>query len=285
MSKFTVVVEVKIQELKKKVLPLLKAGKMSEVVTLIKGEEKDALSTLQWIGDTPQERAETFAKACQVFIHLEDGSPRKAMSVIDRAGDDQKSLGLLSISQIVIKEVGLPEGGGIPSTINLCAELAKHGTKYALSKGSKKHAAMLNHNVAAFISPDFDENIPKNLLDLGEKAAETSLKLRREMGDPLGISWAEWMVGIFRLARKDGKAAIKHFSESSLMGSKIKDEKQKPVYVAWADLYHGKTLAKLYPEKKEKAIELMMNARSLLQKTEDDWSIGHAETMLKRYSR
>ncbi len=274
----------KIQELKEKVFPLLKTNKMEKAVELIKSVEAEALNTLQWIGETPEDRANTFARACQVFLHIEEGSPEKAISVIDQAGDDAKSLGLLTISQIVIKEVGLPEGGGIPSTISLCAEIAKAGTKYAISKNSKKHAAMLNHNVAAFISPDFDENIPDDLLDLGEKSAQTSLELRKEMGASVGISWAEWMVGVFKLARDDGEAAIEHFSESSRVGKQIEDEKQKPTYVAWADLYHGKTLAKLYPEKKEKGIELMKNAHSLLKDTKDEWSIGHAETLLKKFS-
>lgn len=277
-------VYLKIKELKEKVIPLLKKDKVEQAVDLIKNEEAEALNTLQWIGKTPEERAETFANACQVFRHLEDGSSEKAMLVIEQAGDDEKSLGLLTISQIVIKEVGLPEGGGIPSTISLCADLAKVGSEFAISKDSKKHAAMLNHNVAAFISPDFDENIPADLVDLGERAAERSLEIRKDMGVPLGISWAEWMVGVFRLAKDNGEAAIEHFSESSRIGDKIEDEKKKPIYVAWADLYHGKTLAKLYPAEKEKGIELMKKAHGLLKKAEDDWSIGHAETLLKRFS-
>ena len=275
----------KIQELKEKVFPLLRAGKRNDALQLIRSVESEALSTLQWIGKDTDERAEVFANACQVFIHLEDGEPEKAVSFIDQAGDDEVSLGLLTISQIVVKEVGLPEGGGVPSTIDLCISLAEAGSKYALSKDSKKHAAMLNHNVAAFISPDFDDNIPQPLLEKGERAAVNSLEIRKEMGAPVGVSWGEWMVGIYSLAKGDGKAAIEHFSESSRVGDEIEEEKGRKTYVAWANLYHGKTLAKLFPEKRDKGMKLMRKAHSLFKEIEDDWSIGHAESLLERFSK
>ncbi len=274
----------KIQELKEKVFPLLRAGKREDALELIRSAESEALNTLQWIGKDSDERAEVFANACQVFIHLEDGNPEKAVSFIDQAGDDEVSLGLLTISQIVVKEVGLPEGGGIPSTIDLCISLAEVGSKYALSKDSRKHAAMLNHNVAAFISPDFDDNIPETLLEKGERAAVNSLEIRKEMGAPVGVSWGEWMAGIYSLAKGDGKEALEHFSESSRVADEIEEEKGRMTYAAWADLYHGKTLAKLFPDKREKGLKLMQKAHGLFKEIEDDWSIGHAGALLERFS-
>ena len=273
----------KIKLLKEAVSEKLKTGNRNEALATIKDVESEALNTLQWIGKTPEDRAEAFANACQVFIHLEENDPKAAITFIDGVGDDAASLGLLTMAQIVVKEVGLPEGGGIPSTIELCSLLAKAGSEYALSKGSKKHAAMLNHNVAAFITPNFDEDIPESLIETGENAASISLELRKEIGAALGISWGEWVVGIYKLARGDRDEALKHFEESARTANEIEDEEKIPIYLGWADLYHGKTLAKLYPKKKNQGIKLMKKAQKLLKN--DDWSVKHAESLIERFSK
>jgi hypothetical protein len=76
---------------------------------------------------------------------------------------------------------------------------------------------------------------------------------------------------------------IECFSESSRVGEEIEDEKSRKIYVAWADLYHGRTLAKLFPDERGKGMKLMQKAQGMLEEVEDDWNVEHAESLLERY--
>lgn len=77
--------------------------------------------------------------------------------------------------------------------------VAEPGNAYCLAKGFKKPAAMMRHNICAYM-PQFDEGVTPECAARAVDAARRQVPLHREIGEPM--YWTMWYLGFPNWRRK-----------------------------------------------------------------------------------
>lgn len=207
----------------------------------------------------------------QVINLLDEGKEEEAEDYMNDIGDDKTVL-----NTYIELGIDLHHAGKLDQSM----QVNQLGVKAALEKGDKKAAAVMLHNIAAFCAPEFDENVSEKCQKIGFDAAQKALELRKELGEKAPLARAHWDMGLYYLIKKDADFATQHFLECI----KIAGEAQEPLDVAWGKVFLGKTKLKLIPERKEKGLKDIKEAKAIFEKEKDDWGLEEVGKILNKYS-
>ncbi len=147
------------------------------------------------------------------------------------------------------------------------AELGRMGVDYCLEKGHKPPAAMMLHNIGAFLMPDFDEGVDTSAIPMVLDAARQQVPLRREIGQPIELMWALWDLGLAELAAGNAVEAINVLREGARIAMDDKDDNA----AAWCSIFIGKAMVKHMPERKSEGRQKMHLAAKTIMTTGEDW--------------
>ena len=154
------------------------------------------------------------------------------------------------------------------------ARIGLAGVDYCLEKGYKLPAAMMLHNVSAFFTPDWDENVdPETILD----AARRQVPIRREIPQPGPLTWALWDLGMAELIAGNAVEAIKSFEE----GEKRALEQDDRDSAAWCRIFIGKAKVKHISDLKAEGEREMLDAAEVITEIGEDWEKEAIDGILK----
>lgn len=198
----------------------------------------------------------------------------KIIPFIEKLFDDETEILKTIISvQIQIKELG----GGWPSvgkqitTMDEIFTYSDLAIKYALDKGNKLAAGILNHNVASFCFPNMDDGIDEKFIEPGYQAAINDLELRKEIGEKVPMLWSMWMVGIGEFLKGNIDDSIKTLEETA----KIALEKPKnESLAAWADMMKIKFQIKSDKVSKENSTEKIKQIEKVFTEQNDEYGLS-----------
>ena len=198
----------------------------------------------------------------------------KIIPFIEKLFDDETEILKTIISvQIQIKELG----GGWPSvgkqitTMDEIFTYSDLAIKYALDKGNKLAAGILNHNVASFCFPNMDDGIDEKFIEPGYQAAINDLELRKEIGEKVPMLWSMWMVGIGEFLKGNIDDSIKTLEETA----KIALEKPKnESLAAWADMMKIKFQIKSGKVSKENSTEKIKQIEKVFTEQNDEYGLS-----------
>ncbi len=157
------------------------------------------------------------------------------------------------------------------------AEIGWKGISYSLDKGYKMPAAMMLHNISAFLMPNFDEGIDPEAASVILNAARQQVPLRREIGQPVPLMWALWDLGLAQLVSGNYAESISSFEE----GVKIAEELDDHEAEAWCRIFIGKCKYRHNPELKAEGEKTMREAAAVLMESQEDWVRESCQNIMK----
>jgi tetratricopeptide (TPR) repeat protein len=150
---------------------------------------------------------------------------------------------------------------------HLAEAFARPGVEFALEKGYKKGAAVLLHNLFAFHAPNWDEGVDPNVVPGMVEASRRQLELRKELDDVGSLGWAWWDLGLSELIAGNYDAAVEAFDGAIEVHGGANDADA----VAWANLFKGKALIKLDPNRRDEGHGLMKDAADTILRVGAAW--------------
>jgi len=202
--------------------------------------------------------------------------------IVSKFDDEKEGLKALISVQTQMKDIGggYPPVGEQIKTIDEIISYSEKAIDYALEKGNKLTAGILNHNVASFCFPNMDEGVDERLIEPGYIAAINDYKLRKEIDDLIPLLWAKWLLGVAEFIKGDTEKGINTLEETAKTASI--DEKTKSIE-SWSKLMIGKFYFKSDPNKRNLAIEVLEEVKGEFTLQEDKWGLDTLEGIMKTY--
>ena len=194
-----------------------------------------------------------------IYNYVKDNDLAGAISVIHQKGDDQAVMTAWIGVQCDINNVK-----GDPYSSE---EFARAGVDFALSKGFKRGAAILLHNITSFHMPNFDEGVDPGVLETNIAFATQQVELREQLDDKPSLAWSYWDKGTALMAAKRFQEAITEFKKSIEMAKTLSDRD----LAAWSEIFIGKALVKIQPMNRAEGEKMMREAARVINEIGEGW--------------
>jgi hypothetical protein len=220
----------------------------------------------------------------QVLNRLVANDLKAANAILQGVGTPVQVIENYIWTQLDLQNLGVAEGRTTAKYLDLNMKLAEEGMKYAVDAemkatspedklSIKKARAALLNNLANFTTPDTSRpnevTISADKLKIGRDAAMEALKIREEIGSPLEIIKAKWMVGFHHLMNQDRSEAKKIFETTIVDSEALNDENEK----AWSIFLLAVTIKRDDPVQ---ATKLAKDATFIFEKLGDNEGLAMA---------
>ncbi|MDP8228560.1 MAG: hypothetical protein P9M15_03810 [Candidatus Electryoneaceae bacterium] len=205
----------------------------------------------------------------KIYGYLQAGETDSAVAYLKGLGEDKIVVQTWINVQCDINN--------IKSDARMSAEIGRAGVDFCLEKEYLLPAAMMLHNISAFLMPNFDEGVAPADIPTILEAAKRQVILRRQIKQDGPLMWALWDEGLGHLAAGSVAQAIRLLEEGAGIARDMEDSDGE----AWCRIFIGKAKFKYLPELRREGEAEMRQAAQTLLEIGDDWEKDSARQILE----
>ena len=195
----------------------------------------------------------------KIYGYLKSGELDSAVSYLKGLGEDKV---------VVNTWVGVQcDINNVKGDARMSGEMGRAGADYCIEKDYKLPAAMMLHNISAFLMPNFDVGVKLADIPTALEAAKRQVILRRQIKQDGPLMWALWDEGLAHLAAREPDEAIKFLTEGTELAMKMEDKDGE----ARCRIFIGKAKVKFMPDKKAEGEKEMLDAAKVIMEVGEDW--------------